>query len=161
VNGSPQDPAPDGVTCPVCSVVNATGANFCTACGSELPEPDEGATGAYPLLGVDVPAEGEVGQLVVTRGPTAGSRYALTAPVTTIGRHPDSGIFLDDVTVSRRHAEIRRGADGQYVVVDDGSLNGTYLDGDRIESASMREGAQLQVGKYRLVFVIGTLGGGS
>lgn len=159
MNGTASEPGPDGVICPVCSVVNATGANYCTACGSELPESDDSATGSYPLLGVDVPAEGEVGQLVVTRGPTAGSRYALGAAVTTIGRHPDSGIFLDDVTVSRRHAEVRRGGDGQYVVVDDGSLNGTYLDGERIEEAVMREGAQLQVGKYRLVFVIGTLGG--
>ncbi|MBS1838492.1 MAG: FHA domain-containing protein [Actinobacteria bacterium] len=147
--------------CPVCSVLNAPGANFCTACGAELPESDDRATGAYPLLGVDIPAEGEVGQLVVTRGPTAGSRYALGAAVTTIGRHPDSGIFLDDVTVSRRHAEIRRTPDGQYLAADAGSLNGTYLDGERIEEAAMREGAQLQVGKYRLVFVIGTLGGGA
>lgn len=161
MNEGTSDPGSDGVICPVCSVANATGANYCVACGSELPESDDRATGSYPLLGVDVPAEGEVGQLVVTRGPTAGSRYALTEPVTTIGRHPDSGIFLDDVTVSRRHAEVRRGDGGEYLVVDDGSLNGTYLDGDRIEEAAMREGAQLQVGKYRLVFVIGTLGGGA
>lgn len=153
-------PQPDGVICPVCSVVNAAGANYCTACGATLPE-DDGVTGTYPLVGVDVPAEGEVGQLVVTRGPTAGSRYALPGELTAIGRHPESGIFLDDVTVSRRHAEVRRGADGQYVLADVGSLNGTYLDGERIEEAALREGAQVQVGKYRLVFVIGTLGGGA
>ena len=151
----------DGVVCPVCSVTNARGANFCTACGAELPVEEEVATGAYPQLGVDVPGSGEVGQLVVTRGATAGARYALGESVTTIGRHPDSGIFLDDVTVSRRHAEVRRGDDGQYVLSDAGSLNGTYLDGDRIEEATLREGAQVQVGKFRLVFVIGTLGGGA
>ncbi|MCB1269058.1 MAG: FHA domain-containing protein [Microthrixaceae bacterium] len=112
------------------------------------------------MLGVDVPDAGEVGQLVVTRGPTAGSRYALDEDVVTIGRHPDSTIFLDDVTVSRRHAEIVHTESG-YEVVDVGSLNGTYLDGDRVEEAVLREGAQVQVGKYRLVFVIGTLGGGA
>ncbi len=149
----------DGTVCPVCSVANAPGANFCAACGAELPVEEEIATGALPQLGVDVPGSGEVGQLVVTRGATAGARYALTDAVTTIGRHPDSGIFLDDVTVSRRHAEVRRGDDGQYRLTDAGSLNGTYLDGDRIEEAVLREGAQVQVGKFRLVFVIGTLGG--
>ena len=118
------------------------------------------ATGNYPQLGVDVPGAGEVGQLVVTRGATAGRplRPGRRAS-TSIGRHPDSDIFLDDVTVSRRHAEVRRGPDGQYVLSDVGSLNGTYLDGDRIEEAALREGAQVQVGKFRLVFVIGTLGG--
>jgi hypothetical protein len=161
VNDGRSDTGADGVVCPVCSIVNAVGANYCTACGAELPASDDSATGSYPQLGVDVPDAGEVGQLVVTRGPTAGARYALTDDVTTIGRHPDSGIFLDDVTVSRRHAEIRRGDDGVHVLRDVGSLNGTYLDGERIEEAVLREGAQVQVGKYRLVFVIGTLGGGA
>jgi len=159
VNEHRSDPPADGVICPVCSVANVVGSNFCTACGSALPAEDDNVTGAFPVVGLDVPAEGEVGQLVVTRGPTAGSRYALDESLTSIGRHPDSGIFLDDVTVSRRHSEIRRGADGQYVLSDVGSLNGTYLDGERVEEAVLREGAQIQVGKYRLVFVIGTLGG--
>ena len=151
--------ASDGIICPVCSVQNAAGANFCSACGSALPEVDELATGTYPVVGVDVPGAGEVGQLIVTRGGTAGARFALDADKVQIGRHPDSDIFLDDVTVSRRHAEVRRESDGQYHLVDAGSLNGTYLDGDRIEQALLREGAQVQVGKFRLVFVIGTLGG--
>ena len=153
--------ASDGIICPVCSVQNAAGANFCSACGSVLPEDDELATGTYPIVGVDVPGTGEVGQLIVTRGGTAGARFALDADTIQIGRHPDSDIFLDDVTVSRRHAEVRRESDGQYHLVDAGSLNGTYMDGDRIETALLREGAQVQVGKFRLVFVIGTLGGAS
>ncbi len=161
MNAESPEAGADGVVCTVCSVTNAAGANFCTACGAELPEHDDSATGTYPLLGVDVPAVGEVGQLVVTRGPTAGARYSLGSGDTSIGRHPDSGIFLDDVTVSRRHAEVRRGEDGEYVLADAGSLNGTYLDGERIDEAALREGAQLQIGKYRLVFVIGTLGGGA
>ena len=148
----------DGAVCPRCSVLNAVGANFCTACGAELPETDV-STGRFPQMGTDVPGEGETGQLVVTRGATAGARYALTEAETTIGRHPDSGIFLDDVTVSRRHAKVIKGQQGQYVIEDMGSLNGTYLDGERVERAALREGAQIQIGKYRLVFVIGTLGG--
>lgn len=148
----------EGVTCPRCSVRNPAGANFCTACGTELPEADL-ATGNYPQIGVDVPSDGEVGQLVVTRGATAGARYALEPGETTIGRHPDSDIFLDDVTVSRRHAAVVTQGSGQYLLEDAGSLNGTYLDGERVEHAPLREGAQIQVGKFRLVFVIGTLGG--
>jgi hypothetical protein len=151
----------EGLACPRCSVVNPPGANFCTACGSELPPDDEPITDALPQLGVDVPGPGEVGQLVITRGATAGARYALSSEVTTVGRHPDSTIFLDDVTVSRRHAEVRRLPDGQYLLSDVGSLNGTYLDGARVEEAMLREGGQVQVGKFRLVFVIGSLGGGA
>ena len=149
----------DALVCAVCSMQNAPGANFCSACGASLAEGDGAATGAYPVVGVDVPGAGEVGQLIVTRGGTAGARFALSEALVTIGRHPQSTIFLDDITVSRRHAEVRRGDDGLYTLHDVGSLNGTYLDGDRIEQATLREGAQVQVGKFRLVFVIGTLGG--
>lgn len=147
------------VVCPVCSLANAAGSNFCSACGAELPEEVDAATGTFPVLGVDVAGDGEVGQLIVTRGGTAGARFALADDEVTIGRHPDSSIFLDDVTVSRRHASVTRDASGQYTLHDAESLNGTYLDGERIEHAPLREGAQVQVGRFRLVFVIGTLGG--
>ncbi len=149
----------EGVTCPVCSVANAVGSRFCSACGAELPELEDPATGAYPVVGVDVAGDGEIGQLIVTRGGSAGSRFALADDEVSIGRHPDSIIFLDDVTVSRRHATVSRDDSGQYTLHDAGSLNGTYLDGERIEHAPLREGAQVQVGRFRLVFVIGTLGG--
>lgn len=151
--------ATDGVVCPRCSLENPAGANFCAACGAPLPVEEELTTGSFPQLGVDVPGEGEVGQLVVTRGATAGARYALSDGTTTIGRHPDSDVFLDDVTVSRRHAEVTRNTEGLYLLKDVGSLNGTYLDGDRVDEVALREGAQIQVGKFRLVFVIGELGG--
>ena len=154
MNAVGPDETTDGPVCPVCSSVNAAGANFCSACGNELPEADDSATGTYPVLGVDVPDAGEVGQLVVTRGPTAGSRYALDEDVVTIGRHPDSTIFLDDVTVSRRHSEIIA-RDSGYLLSDVGSLNGTYLNGVRIEQAAMAEGDQIQIGKYKMVFVVG------
>ena len=92
--------------------------------------------------------------LVVKRGPNAGSRFLLDAQVTTAGRHPDSDIFLDDVTVSRRHAEFRRDAGG-FLVRDVGSLNGTYLNRERIDSAALAGGDEVQIGKYRLVFLAG------
>lgn len=109
--------------------------------------------------GVDVEGAGEVAQLIITRGSTAGARFALTADVVTIGRDPKSIVFLDDITVSRNHAEVRRDPDGQFQLLDSGSLNGTYLDGERVTEALLREGAQVQVGKFRFVFVIGILGG--
>lgn len=98
------------------------------------------------------------GMLVVKRGPNAGSRFVLADPLTSIGRSPASDIFLDDVTVSRRHAEITR-HEGAFTVADLGSLNGTYLDRERIESAPIHSGDELQIGKFRLVFLYEVLGG--
>ena len=92
--------------------------------------------------------------LVVRRGPNAGARFLLDHDVTTSGRHPDSDIFLDDVTVSRRHAEFHR--DGStFTVRDVGSLNGTYVNRERVESATLNNGDEVQIGKVRLVYVAG------
>jgi pSer/pThr/pTyr-binding forkhead associated (FHA) protein len=90
--------------------------------------------------------------LVVRRGPNVGARFLLDADLTTVGRHPDADIFLDDVTVSRRHAEfVREGKNFQ--VKDLGSLNGTYFDGNRIDGvATLSDGSEVQVGKFRLTF---------
>ena len=89
--------------------------------------------------------------LVVRRGPNVGARFLLDSDTTLVGRHPDADILLDDVTVSRRHAEfVRTGT--AFQVRDLGSLNGTYFDGVRIESALLSDGAEVQVGKYRLTF---------
>jgi len=92
--------------------------------------------------------------LVVRKGPNEGSKYMLDAEVTRAGRHPDSDIFLDDITVSRRHAEIVRRADG-FHVLDVGSLNGTYVNRDRVEEAKLSNGDELQIGKFKLVFFTG------
>jgi pSer/pThr/pTyr-binding forkhead associated (FHA) protein len=100
----------------------------------------------------EVPAG--VGFLVVKRGPNVGSRFALDADIIRAGRHPESDIFLDDITVSRRHVEIRREASG-YVVYDAGSLNGTYLNRERVDSALMHNGDELQIGTFKLVFLTG------
>ncbi|WP_281887338.1 FHA domain-containing protein [Agromyces rhizosphaerae] len=89
--------------------------------------------------------------LIVRRGPNSGARFLLDADVTTVGRHPDADIFLDDVTVSRKHAEFLRHRTA-FEVKDLGSLNGTYFDGVRIETALLSDGAEVQVGKYRLTF---------
>lgn len=89
--------------------------------------------------------------LVVRRGPNIGARFLLDSDVTVAGRHPEAGIFLDDVTVSRKHAEFRR--EGvSFSVRDLGSLNGTYFDGVRIDEARLSDGAEVQVGKFRLTF---------
>jgi len=92
--------------------------------------------------------------LVVKRGPNAGSRFLPDRPITSSGRHPDSDIFLDDVTVSRRHAEFRLEGE-EFQVVDVGSLNGTYVNREPVDSAVLSNGDEVQIGKFRLVFLTG------
>jgi hypothetical protein len=153
------------VFCNKCGHKNAIGSNFCSSCGAIL-EPashDHTTITFHPDLPIDSPADDvsvdldatpdDVGILVVKRGPKAGSRFILDQDVTTAGRHPESDIFLDDITVSRRHAEIRRTTAG-YDVCDAGSLNGTYLNRERIEQTSLANGDELQVGKFKLVFFV-------
>jgi pSer/pThr/pTyr-binding forkhead associated (FHA) protein len=90
--------------------------------------------------------------LIVTRGPNVGSRFLLDQPVTSAGRHPGSGIFLDDITVSRRHAEFQREKD-QFRVVDVGSLNGTYVNRQPVDLAVLVNRDEIQIGKFRLIFL--------
>jgi pSer/pThr/pTyr-binding forkhead associated (FHA) protein len=92
--------------------------------------------------------------LVTVRGPGLGTRYPLSGPTVTIGRHPDSDIRLEDVTVSRRHAQLRI-EDGSYTVADLGSLNGTYVNQERIESIALEDGDEIQIGKFRLMLRVG------
>ena len=89
--------------------------------------------------------------LIVQRGPNEGSRFLLDQDVTTVGRHPNADIFLDDVTVSRRHAEFHRNGNS-FQVKDLASLNGTYYEGVRIEAAILEDGSEVQIGKFRLTF---------
>ena len=109
----------------------------------EMPFPDSASVGQLPA-GTAI--------LLVMRGPNAGSTFRLDNPLTTAGRHPDSDIFLDDVTVSRRHVEFYR-EDGRFTVRDVGSLNGTYVNGSRIEEAELSGGDEVQIGKFRLQFL--------
>lgn len=148
--------------CRHCGHENESGANFCSSCGGAL---DEDTTVAVALIDdrrtleqelgdvLDSLPEG-LGMLVVRRGPNAGSTFVLEREETTLGRHPESDIFLDDVTVSRRHARITRSPDG-YEVADAGSLNGTYVDHERIEKTRLHDMNELQVGRFVLTFVVG------
>jgi pSer/pThr/pTyr-binding forkhead associated (FHA) protein len=153
------------VICPQCESEWPDESNFCSHCGSKLESPtDSTATitlGSAEELGLtDAEAAAvdalNVGQalLVVQRGPAAGNRFLLDRDEVNAGRHPDSEIFLDDVTVSRRHAQFSR-LDGRYMVRDTGSLNGTYVNRDRIESVELNDGDEVQIGKFRLVFLSG------
>ncbi|WP_302477618.1 FHA domain-containing protein [Aeromicrobium stalagmiti] len=93
--------------------------------------------------------------LLVQRGPDSGARFLLDSDVVTVGRHPDSDIFLDDISVSRRHATFTRSAGG-YAIADLGSLNGSYVNRDRIDSEiSLSGGDEVQIGKYRLIYFSG------
>ncbi len=120
--------------------------------GQSEPESSEAT-----LTGMEPVASGTA-LLVVKRGPNAGSRFILDKPVITAGRHPESDIFLDDVTVSRRHAEFTLVDDG-YEVADTGSLNGTYVNREAVESSSLANGDEVQIGKFRLVFLTGSPSG--
>ncbi|WP_308491213.1 FHA domain-containing protein [Microbacterium terrisoli] len=104
------------------------------------------------LAAIDALPSG-VALLVVRSGPTAGARYLLDTDVMTVGRHPEADIFFDDVTVSRRHAEITR--DGKrFEIVDQRSLNGTYVNGERVDRAALANGAEVRIGKFRLNFFV-------
>lgn len=149
--------------CNNCGHKNPEGANFCSSCGAVLESsPSEPVTitffPAQPTDPVDdevviesIELTSDAGSLVVRRGPNAGSRFLLDDPVTTIGRDPGSSIFLDDVTVSRRHAEVVMDGDG-YVVRDVGSLNGTYINRTRVEESALANGDELQIGTFKLSF---------
>jgi pSer/pThr/pTyr-binding forkhead associated (FHA) protein len=94
------------------------------------------------------------GVLVVTRGPNIGARYLLADDVVRAGRHPESDIFLDDITVSRRHVEISPKGDGTYGLRDVGSLNGTYVNRERIDEIDLKPGDEVQIGKFKLVYLV-------
>ena len=151
--------------CNQCGHRNPVSSNFCSSCGAPLEHQGEDTTITFaPVeagevgdedVTVTIPELPEgVGVLVVKRGPNAGSRFLLDGALTRVGRHPDSDIFLDDVTVSRRHAEfVCQGR--AYVVRDVGSLNGTYLNRERVEEAQLENGDEVQIGKFKLVYLAG------
>jgi hypothetical protein len=115
-------------------------------------ECDVSAIGAAEAGGWEEGSPSGVAVLVVKRGPNAGSWFQLDQPVSSAGRHPASDVFLDDVSVSRRHAEFRR-ENGEFVVVDTGSRNGTYVNRKLVESVALAHGDEIQMGKFRLVFL--------
>jgi hypothetical protein len=138
-------------------------ANFCPSCGAPVARGGAGHEDTTASIDVgaldphhdveDLPElEPGTGMLVVVRGPNAGSRFLLDRAATTIGRHPDSDIFLDDVTVSRRHAEVVLVDEG-VVVKDLGSLNGSYVNGQRVDERVLGSGDEVQIGRFKLLFV--------
>ena len=154
------------VFCNKCGHRNPSTSNFCSSCGAPL---DAVIEDDHPTITLTVeaqpPGEEEVevdlgelpsgaGVLVVKRGPNTGSQFLVDKPVITAGRHPESDIFLDDITVSRRHVEIVS-SDTGVVVRDVGSLNGTYVNRERIDEAPLTHGDELQIGKFKLVYVTG------
>ncbi len=150
------------IYCWECGFQNPEAANYCARCGALLVK-DEGGTEATQTFtadeGEDAPADaledlGIDGPALVVRsgGGRAGETFHPEGDQTTIGRSPDCGIFLDDVTVSRKHAVLTE-RDGGFYIEDQGSLNGTFVNRKRVESALLENGDELQIGKYRLTFL--------
>ena len=147
------------IYCQECGFQNPEAANYCARCGALLvkdeggaettqtftPDNDDGPAEALESIGVQGPA------LVVRSGGGRAGEMFKPEGETTIGRSPDCGIFLDDVTVSRKHAILRE-RDGGFFIEDQGSLNGTFVNRKRVESAQLEDGDELQIGKYRLTF---------
>ncbi|WP_432084910.1 FHA domain-containing protein [Streptomyces sp. bgisy095] len=178
--GQPRQEDASMPVCTRCGHRNAADSRFCSHCGTPLrggiaPERASETTSTISISGLEAYDAEVTGQtalpslspealaavealppgsalLVVRRGPNSGSRFLLDGELTTAGRHPQSDIFLDDVTVSRRHVEFRRGQDGSFTVSDVGSLNGTYVNREPIDSVVLSNGDEVQIGKYRLVF---------
>ena len=128
---------------------NGTTASFSREFGASLSSVDSDVSAEEQEAIAALPSGSAL--LIVRRGPNTGARFLLDADVTPVGRHPDADIFLDDVTVSRRHAEfIRHGV--SFEIKDLNSLNGTYFEGKRIDNARLSDGAEVQIGKFRLTF---------
>jgi pSer/pThr/pTyr-binding forkhead associated (FHA) protein len=148
------------VYCPECGFQNPETANYCAKCGTLLRTEESGETTMAFTPGDEEEGGGELedfgvkGPALVVRsgGGRSGETFVLDGAQTTIGRSPDCDIFLDDVTVSRRHATVSREG-GALTIEDLGSLNGTFLNRKRIDKAELSDGDELQVGKYRLTFL--------
>ncbi len=155
-----------GVFCPNCGHRNPTGVNFCSSCGASLvtvapdtsvsvnPVEDHGDPDDEPAVGLLELPRG-VRMLVVKRGADVGARFTLDSGIVRVGRHPESDVFLDDITVSRRHAEFVT-RDQVTTVRDVGSLNGTYVNRSRIDETRLSSGDEVQIGKFKLVYLVAT-----
>ncbi len=152
------------VFCHNCGHKNPEGVNFCSSCGQALlADGDDATITLHPVDEAETSEESPdvtlvevphgAGVLVVTRGPNVGARYLLGDDVIRAGRHPESDIFLDDITVSRRHAEIAAEVGG-HSVRDVGSLNGTYVNRERIDDVRLAPGDEVQIGKFKLVYLV-------
>jgi pSer/pThr/pTyr-binding forkhead associated (FHA) protein len=146
--------------CTRCGHRNRDDALFCEACGAPLQQ--DPTVSLTPVESADeehdefpFPHDGlESGQalLLVKRGPNAGSTFLLGKAEVSAGRRPDNDVFLDDVTVSRRHAVFERREEGSWFVRDVGSLNGTYVNGEQVEETKLAHGDEVQIGRFKLAF---------
>jgi pSer/pThr/pTyr-binding forkhead associated (FHA) protein len=158
------------ISCPSCGFATDDEARFCSQCGERV----SGVESTSVLAGLDdttltnelntadiaaieaLPAGSAL--LVVAKGPGSGARFLLKSDRTVAGRHPKSDIFLDDITVSRSHAEFTRDQ-GSFVIADLGSLNGTYVNRHQLtQPTGLRTGDEVQIGKYKMVFFLGSSG---
>ena len=155
----------ESIVCAECGHRNPADANFCSSCGASLQKEEHTGVFHPDDLVVD-PGDDDVridrsdlpqdvGVLVLKSGAEPGIRHVLSGSLTTAGRHPRSDIFLDDITVSRRHVEVSRAPSGDYVLRDVGSLNGTYVNRQRIDEITLQDGDEVQIGKFKLVFFRG------
>jgi hypothetical protein len=149
------------IYCPECGFQNPEAANYCAKCGALLHTQESGETtqtfspeeGAEMLDALD--DIGVQGPALVVRsgGGRSGETYVPQGDETMIGRSPDNPVFLDDVTVSRKHAQLVE-RDGRWFIEDQGSLNGTFVNRKRVDSAELSDGDELQIGKYRFTFLV-------
>lgn len=159
------------VECPSCGRENPAGSNFCANCGEALTKGGDTTT-TIPAVNDESRANAETtaiqqaiqelpaghAMLIVERGPDVGAKYLLDTDQAVAGRHPSSEIFLDDITVSRHHSTFRRTPEG-FTIGDNGSLNGTYVNRVLVEGeVPLRQGDEVQIGKYRMIFVVSEAG---
>lgn len=153
------------MNCRRCGEILNANANFCWSCGAPQHEATSPETIAVPVVGsyeathTDTLSgpEGHIDELVIVSGLDAGTRFALTGETTSVGRHENSELLLDDVSVSRHHAVFTRTASGRITLRDLNSLNGTYVNGARVEETTLHSADEVQIGKYKLVFWEATL----
>ena len=148
--------------CPECGFQNPEAANYCSKCGALLIHDEPGAHTTMTFTPEDTAEDDSVsladlrieGPALVVRsgGGRAGETFALESERISVGRGPECEVFLDDVTVSRKHAVITQRGDG-YTIEDEGSLNGTYVNRRRVETANLEDGDEVQIGKYKLTFL--------
>lgn len=142
---------PDASVCPACGAVTSEGTGALHLTNAVAPTVID-SSGPLQSIGTEPAYDLPSGSmaLVVVRGGDEGRRIVIETPI-TIGRAPDTGLFLDDVTVSRHHAELDRAGDGSWTLRDLGSLNGTYVNRQRVDSAALAGGDEVQIGKYRFL----------
>ena len=149
------------VTCRRCGEILNANANFCWSCGAPQHDSSSPETVAVPVISADErldpgatsePKTRPQDMLVIAAGELAGSQFVLTNDIVTVGRHEASDVFLDDVSVSRHHGIFTKTASGRITVRDLNSLNGTYVNGTRVEETVLHSGDEVQIGKFKLIF---------